>query len=197
MEPVLLFPSTRKHGLILTLAAVSETCVAAPSSLSLTHVSPLDRAKVPGRPRMPSKPRWLPHGRIPPNSFCFHSNSAVTERGARRRLRWAGGRWSGSVREKRSLHCDMLTTNSLSRPTVMRTFSKLHSVCTSLCERARRYTLMWKNHFRGNCCSLLLLSEWMTLDLTSGRNKIKRKVTSREEQQSVRILQSLHCHVFT
>lgn len=78
------------------------------------------------------------------NSFCFHSNSAVTGRGARRRLRWAGGRWSGSVREKRSLHCDMLTTNSLSRPTVMRTFSKLHSVCTSLCERARRYTLMWK-----------------------------------------------------
>lgn len=63
MEPVLLFPSTRKHGLILTLAAVSESCVAAPSSLSLTHVSPLDRAKVPGRPRMPSKPRWLPHGK--------------------------------------------------------------------------------------------------------------------------------------
>lgn len=145
MEPVLLFPSTRKHGLILTLAAVSESCVAAPSSLSLTHVSPLDRAKVPGRPRMPS-----PHAvqttlaSTWQNSFCFHSNSAVTGRGARRRLRWAGGRWSGSVREKRSLHCDMLTTNSLSRPTVMRTFSKLHSVCTSLCERARRYTLMWK-----------------------------------------------------
>lgn len=172
MEAVLLCPFTRKHWLILT-----ETCVAAPSSLSLTHISPLDRAKVPGRPRMPSKPHWLPHGRIPPNSFCFHSNSAVTERGARRRMRWAGGRWSGSVREKRSLHCDMLTTNSLSRPTVMRTFSKLHSgVCTCLCERARRYTLMWKNHFSGNCCSFLLLSEWMTLDFTSGRNKIKREV---------------------
>lgn len=57
---------------------------------------------------------------------------AAMERGGCGKMGWVGSRWSGEVRERHLLDCDILT-NGLSRQAVMKTLSALHCLLQRVC----------------------------------------------------------------